>query len=434
MNILAKLRKDRAERVDAATSLVDQAESEDRDLTDDEQTQLEDYKTEIASFDVRIKRQEDLMAMDRAAPPQPSDPNSVQTAHDQRIGGVHDLRDDDPRHGFNNFGEFASAVRSASRGGMPADSRLNIGAAPTSYGNEGTGADGGFLVPPGFSETVSKHSLEEGAFLPMTDNDNVAGNSMTFPRDETTPWGSNGVRAYWEGEADQGTQTKPVVGSDTLRLRKLMALVPVTDELLSDTMALSGYLERKAGESIRWKTNDAIINGTGAGQPSGIINAGCLVTQAKVGSQTADTINATNVAKMFARNTNPGRAVWLVNPDAYAQLPLMTIGDQPVYVGPNGLAASPGGVLLGRPVILTDTCQTLGDLNDILFVDFMGYKTITKSGGIQTATSIHLWFDYDMVAFRATFRMDGQPWLSSAVTPPNSSVTRSPFVTLAARA
>ncbi|MCP4304727.1 MAG: phage major capsid protein [bacterium] len=429
-----KLREQRAEKVDAATALVDAAETEDRDLTDDEQTRLEGCKEEITALDTRIARQEELMEMDRAAPAAAGDPNSRQQQQGQRIGGVHDLREDDPKHGFASFGEFASAVRAASQPGMPADNRLNIGAGPTTYGNEGAGSDGGFLVPPEFSGRVREHALEEDAFLPLTDGDEIQGNSMTFPRDETTPWGSNGVRAYWEGEADQAAQTNPVLKSATLRLRRLTALVPVTDELLSDTSALSGYLDRKTGESIRWKSNDAIINGLGAGQPSGITQAACLVTQAKKASQAADTIVADNIVKMFARNTNPGRAVWLVNPDAYPQLPLMTIGDQPMFVGPMGLQSAPAGSLLGRPIIMTDACQTLGDLNDLLFVDFQGYKTITKAGGIETATSIHLWFDYNTTAFRATFRMDGQPWLGSAITPPNSAVTRSPFVTLAARA
>ncbi len=53
---------------------------------------------------------------------------------------------------------------------------------------------------------------------------------------------------------------------------------------------------------------------------------------------------------------------------------------------------------------------------------------------MSTATSMHLWFDYDVQAFRATFRIDGHPWHAAAVTPPNSSVTRSSCVNLAARA
>jgi hypothetical protein len=38
-----------------------------------------------------------------------------------------------------------------------------------------------------------------------------------------------------------------------------------------------------------------------------------------------------------------------------------------------------------------------------------------------------------LMAFRLIVRADGQPALAAPVTPPNSSVTRSHFVTLAAR-
>jgi HK97 family phage major capsid protein len=54
-----------------------------------------------------------------------------------------------------------------------------------------------------------------------------------------------------------------VLGKDTLRLKKLMALVAITDELLQDTTALGGYLPKKVATSIRWKTNEAILYGAG---------------------------------------------------------------------------------------------------------------------------------------------------------------------------
>lgn len=419
MTPMMKLQAERGDLVAKASALIGAAEKEGRDFTADEQASYDGIKAQIASLDKRAERQKEADALQRSQPAA-----RIQT---------HERIEDDPKRGFGSFGDYAKAVKSAARGDI--DDRLKIGSALSTYGNEGSGADGGYLVPPEFSNTVYQHSLEQDALLPMTDIDPISGNSMSFPADETTPWGSTGIRAYWEGEAGAMSQTKPAVNLRTLRLRKLTSLVPMTDELMEDAAALDGYLMRKTGEAIRWKTNDALINGTGSGQPLGVFNAGALVTQAKETSQTADTINAANVVKMFARNLNPGRAVWLVNPDAYAQLPLMTIGDQPVFTQPNGgIQNAPFGLLLGRPVYLSDTCQTLGDKGDIYFVDFQGMKSITKSGGIQTATSIHLWFDQGVSAFRAVFRVDAQPWLAAAVTPPNSAVTRSPFVTLAARA
>ena len=49
-----------------------------------------------------------------------------------------------------------------------------------------------------------------------------------------------------------------MLGLATLRLKKLMALVPTTDELLDDANALTTYLPQKVALSIRWKANESI--------------------------------------------------------------------------------------------------------------------------------------------------------------------------------
>ena len=405
--------------------------AESREPTTEEDAKLDALVGQINAASDAVKAEEKRMDRARQFDTVTAPKGDGSAVH---ISGGRPRLEDDPRRGFDTFGAFCMAVMNGSRAGGGMDERLRIGAAPTTYGNESTGADGGFSVPPDYSSRLYNLSLEQDALLPLTDNDPVTGNGMTFPADETTPWGSNGVRAYWAAENAQGTQSKPVLKQKELRLHKLFALVPVTEELMADSATIGGYVERKAAESIRWKTNDAIVNGLGAGMPMGITVAASTVSQAKEGSQTATTINANNIAKMYARCIGPNMATWLINPDAYNQIVVMTIGDQPIWTPPSeGMKQAPGGLLLGRPVLFSDSCATLGTVNDIIFGNFQGYKTITKSGGIQTATSMHLWFDYDTSAFRATFRVDGMPWLSAAVSPAKGSVTRSHFVTLATR-
>jgi hypothetical protein len=46
---------------------------------------------------------------------------------------------------------------------------------------------------------------------------------------------------------------------------------------------------------------------------------------------------------------------------------------------------------------------------------------------------MHLYFDADATAFRATFRVDGQPKITSAISQAKGSNTLSPFIQLAAR-
>jgi HK97 family phage major capsid protein len=216
----------------------------------------------------------------------------------------------------------------------------------------------------------------------------------------------------------------------------LAALVPASDELIEDTTALDAFIGPEAGRAIRYKADDAIINGDGVGKPLGILNAAALVTVTKETSQTADTLVAENVAKIYARMPAPyiNKAVWLINQDVLPQLLSMTLGDHPIYLPPNGITDAPFGTLLGRPVHLSQHTQTLGDVGDIMFADLSQYLTLTKADGLRASSSVHLWFDYDVTAFRFTFRLAGQPWLSAAITPDNSTASLSPFVTLAARA
>jgi HK97 family phage major capsid protein len=357
--------------------------------------------------------------------------------------------DADPQRGFRTMGDFLMSVRGAAvnvRTGVSMDRRLQAlyrgepqAAAPSTYGNEGSGADGGFLVPPSYSQRIFQLSLEEQALLPMTDDLPVEGNGMSLPKDETTPWGANGVRAYWQNEAGAGTQTKPVFGRTDFRLKKLLALVPVTEELLADATALGAYFQGAAARSIRWKTDEAICYGNGAGQPLGAFNSPAVITVAKDAGQLTGTLSTTNLANMISRLPagSYGNAVWMLNNDVLPALFTLTLGNYPIYLPAGspvgGLQGSPYGTLLGRPIAVTQHAKSFSSQGDVMLADWRQYQSITKAGGIQTATSMHLYFDADATAFRSTFRVDGAPKQSQPISPANGSATMSPFIQLGAR-
>ncbi len=412
-------------------AILDKADAENRDLTDAEATEFDNEKKAATATDAAIKREQALIEAERTAP-------SVNNADDTRVDGGEDMRLQDPKRGFKSKAEFFGAVRSATalrRNGQAVDERLTIGAsAPTTYGNEGTGADGGFLVPPEFSTEIFQLSLGENALLPFTDNVDIQGNSMVFPRDETTPWGTNGVRAYWQNEAGAGTQTKPVLGANALRLKKLMGIVPVSDELAADANALAAYLPKKIGASIMWKTNEAILYGDGNGTPLGALKGNAALTVTKDNGQGSNTLTATNLANMVARLPEASfpRSIWLINNDVLGALFTITLGNYPVYlpVGVGGLRDTPYGMLLGRPVIISQHANTFSSLGDVNLLDLSYYQTITKAEGVQTATSMHLYFDADAMAFRTIFRVDGAPKISSQISPAKGSNKMSPFLQL----
>jgi HK97 family phage major capsid protein/HK97 family phage prohead protease len=339
----------------------------------------------------------------------------------------------DPKRGFRNLGHFTfDVVQACKLNGRVSE---NLRAASV-FANESAGPDGGYDVPPEFAAGISSLALSEESLLSRTQNITVEGNSMSFTDSESTPWGSSGVIASWDGEGSTAIPTKPGTKKKRLELNKLRVLVAATDELLSDSSAMSSYLTQTMKEAVDWKVQDAIVNGAGAGLPLGITKSAAIVTQSKESGQAADTIVAANIAKMYARGLGGAGAnfVWLLNPDAFPQIITLTLNNNPIFIANNsGIKGAPDGLLMGKPIILTDTCQTLGNLYDIVYANMNGYRTITKGGGAQFSTSMHLWFDQDIQAFKLVVRMDGAPQLSAAVTPPNSSVTRSHFIALEAR-
>ena len=438
------------------------ADAASRDFTQEEAAELDDIFAQIELTTADIERRERIEANNvaisaprgrRTEASDPADPDpslarepvraAARPTADQgaRRAPASPRGSDYGRHGFNNMGDFARCVMSASRPGGAVDPRLLIDA-PSTFGSEGVGADGGFAVPPEFRTTIMEKVMGEMSLLARTDLIDVTGNSMTIPKDETTPWQSTGgIQAYWEGEGQQLTQSKPQLEEATIRLNKLTALVPVTTELLEDAASLASYVNRKAPEKIEFKINLAIIQGTGVGQPLGIVNSPALVSVSEEASQAAATVNHQNIVKMWARLYGPARqnAVWLINQDVEPQLNSLgfpagaTTVQFPVYIPPGGLSVAPYATLMGRPVIPTQACSTLGAEGDIILCDLKAYLAAQKVGGMRAETSIHLWFDYDITAFRFILRVAGQPWWSQPITPLNGSNTLSHFVALNTR-
>ena len=436
-----------------AESLQAKADAENRELTEDEDKEIKKHLADFEAVEDSIARRERIDAQsarlaervgrkttpdggDPQASGEPAKPSRKPSTFSEPNAAIKG------KWGFDNFGQFAMSVQHAAmpNNGGNIDTRL-VQNAPTTYSSEGVGADGGFMVPPDFRTDIMQTVMAESSLMGRTDQMTSSSNSIVLPRDDTSNWQSTGgIQAYWEGEADQLSQSKLALNSNQLRLNKLTALVPVTEELLDDASAVDSYLRKKVPEKFDFKCNDAIVNGTGAGTPLGILSSGSLISVAKESGQSADTLVFENIVNMYSRMVASSRStsIWMINQDIEPQL--MTMGFPtsatavPVYLPPGGLSASPYGTLMGRPVVPVESCQTLGDQGDIIFGDLNQYLTVTKTSGIRADVSMHLWFDYDTLAFRFILRVAGEPWRDSTISPANGTATRSSFITLDARA
>jgi HK97 family phage major capsid protein len=428
-----------------AKAILDSADSDNAGkLSQEQQAKFDDLMSERDQVEANIVRVEKLEAMDAGVgrmtePSAPAKPVA-------RTEGLRDRIVDDPMRGFESAADFGRAVHGATLPGLPAgnvDPRLlkvgigEVGAdAPTNFHRE-TGSSDGYMVPPAMRDQVWDMLFDEEGVLAAVAPEPTESNAVQLLRDESTPWSTTGIQANWASEGAQLTTSRLLNEFSTVQLHKLHAFVSATEELLSDAPRLNARLTKGAAAAIRWKAEDAVISGDGVGKPLGWQTGASLVTVAKEAGQSANTVVVENVLKMFSRllSIQSQGAFWLAHKSVMPQIAQLNISNQPVYtpVG-TGIQGKPAAQLLGMPIIWSEHAQIVGDLNDINLVSPMGYYATTKAGGLKFASSMHLFFDHDVEAFRWTFRLGGQPFLSAAVSPANGAETLSHFVTLAARA
>lgn len=424
---MKKILEMKAKREDArlkAMAVLNKAEAEDRFLSEDEQKDIDKYEEEIRAWDESIGRAEKLLAIE------PEDRSTEKPE-------VKPTPAKDNEKRFASFGEQLMAAYRAATPGGKVDERLTTRAA--SGLNESTPSDGGFLVQQDFVTELLKRTYETGILaskvkkIPISTNAN--GMKINAIDEDSRANGSRwgGVQTYWEGEADELTASKPKFRQMELSLKKLTGLCYATDELLQDAAALEAVIRQAFAEEFGFKIDDAILSGSGEGEPLGILNSGAIVTVAKEASQT-DIITVENLIKMWNRLWSRSRAnaVWYINQELEPYLYTLKIGDKPVYIPAGGLSEKPYGTLFGRPVVPIEQCSAAGEVGDIILADIGQYLLIDK-GGVKSASSIHVRFLYDENVFRFIYRVDGKPIWTKPLTPYKGSATVSPFVTLAKR-
>jgi HK97 family phage major capsid protein len=429
----AVLTQERADLTREALALSEAAASRTPPgYTAEEQARDDAIAARQAQITPMLAREEERREWERTVAAVPSGPHDV-----ARVTAVHDRASDKP---FASLGEQLQAIYRASIPGGSFDPRLGAVLGM----NETVPADGGFLVQQDLQAGILRRMYETGELLrrvrkiPVSANSNgIKINALAESSRATgSRWG--GVQGYWIEEGGTKIASRPQFRQIKLELNKLAALGYATDELLQDTAALDAVMTDSFRDELTFLAEAAVLTGTGAGQPLGILNSGALITVTAETGQEAATIDYLNVIKMWARLYGPSKrsAVWIANADITPSLMTMSMGigtgGMPVWMPAGGIANAPFETLMGRPIIDVEYSPTLGTIGDLLLIDPEQYLWIDK-GGIQQATSIHVAFVTDETAFRAVFRCDGAPAWEAPLTPFQGTATRSPFVALATR-
>lgn len=285
--------------------------------------------------------------------------------------------------------------------------------------NENTDSEGGFLVPEEFNAEVIQYATEGAIVRGRARVLNMTRDAQSFPKLlQTSEDQFAGADVYWEGESQLKTESQPSFGKVKLTAKKLIGLVPVTDELLADSAVnLVNFLVAFFGQIIAYKEDYAFLRGNGMFKPLGIVDgAGKIVNR-----ETANKIGINDVQAMWAilPAWATSGATWLTTKAGYTQLLKMradavAAGDQAgaLLFAPSLAGGLPVN-LLDLPILLTDKLPAVGTKGDIILCN-LAYYFIGDRGALEVASSIHDRFRYDETTLRFVKRVDGEPSLADA--------------------
>ncbi|WML38699.1 phage major capsid protein [Neobacillus sp. OS1-2] len=219
---------------------------------------------------------------------------------------------------------------------IPAELRAN---ATTKTGDIGS------VIPQTVLNKIVEKLEAVGMILPLVTRTAIKG-GVSVPTSAVKPVAS------WVAEGAGSDKQKKTAGSITFSYHKLRCAVAVSLEV--DTMALPVFestLINNVVEAMTKAIEQAIISGTGVGQPKGILTENPAAGQAlDVAKIEYKTLTDAEAALPLEYESN---AVWVMTKKTFMGFTAMTDADgQPIARTNYGISGKPERSLLGRSVVL----------------------------------------------------------------------------------
>jgi HK97 family phage major capsid protein len=291
---------------------------------------------------------------------------------------------------------YKSAFRSYLRKGEKGLSGVELKAL-----QEGADASGGFLVPEDFVQRLLQKSptptrVQDRVTRMTTGRDAVVLPKINYTADDLY---TTGIRATFSGEipvtATSIRVTEPAFGQVRIPIYTVMLSMPLTNNMVEDSsFPLQTWCEDKFAETIRLLKENMILNGSGIGQPSGILNNPGGSGQPAVVSM-GNPITADGIVKMawsvpeqyddhlawVFNKTNTGQYFATLKDANDRYLWGSGLQDSGLMVGGEGAPNVGQRVLQGYPVMFQGFMPNLGANNyPVVFGDFRGYYLIDRIG------------------------------------------------------
>lgn len=275
---------------------------------------------------------------------------------------------------------------------------------------EGEAAEGGYLVPDTFEQTLVQALTENGVVRAHARVITTSGGLHKIP--VVASHGS----ASWIDEEGDYIESDESFGQVQLDAHKVGTVIKVSEELLQDSaFDLESYISAEFSRRIGDKEEDAFLNGDGSAKPTGILNAtngGTVgVTAAAAAAITAD-----ELVDLYYSLKAPYRknAVWILNDATIKLIRKLKTGDGQ-YLWQPGIKDGEVNTILGRPYFTSPFMPiAAAGAKSIIFGD-LNYYWIGDRQGITFRRLNELYAGKGQVGFMASKRLDGKTVLSEAI-------------------
>ena len=298
---------------------------------------------------------------------------------------------------------------------------------------EGTGTQGGYLVPREFSDELLQITQANSPIAQRVRRIPVNSDAGDFPALDhfAAPTAGSGNTAMAAGvtaasvaEGGSITETQATLESISWKVNKVGGFTEVSNELIADSpQAIEALLTGLFSVAIGAKIEHYIVRGTGAGEPLGILNAACAIGITPASNNAFGEADALSMMSRF--KPLGGAPAWLMHPGIIPDFNNFTASNVDMV----DWTAALRGALLGYPIIYSEHLPQDDNAGGVILADLSAYLLFERMG-LAIAFSEHAAFKTDKGTWRFLMRLDGQPWLSAAITlaDPQGSYTVSPFV------
>lgn len=218
--------------------------------------------------------------------------------------------------------------------------------------------DVGAVIPTTIMNTIIEKLESVGMILPLVTRTNYKG-GLSVPTSTVKP------TATWVSEGSGSDKQKKTTSSVVFNYYKLCCRIAFTLETTIVTLPMfESRFVAQVVEAMEKALEDAIVNGTGIGQPTGILASDVVQEQTfKVSNIDYATLINIEAAIPVEYEAN---AVWFMTKKTYYEFLKMTDANgQPIARVNYGIGGKPERTLLGRNVVIIPYLKNYGVKNKV---------------------------------------------------------------------